>query len=125
MKQDYENPWKVTVIEDFQFFCCPECDIRKHSKEEFLTHAFETHPDAKEALNDILGIQTVIEVKAEEIDEVEEGFMRGYEEGSNEVYCQTCNKTLVDENIIEEQIEGRTLHFCSTECASKYETKKE
>ena len=69
MKQDCENPWKVSAIEDFQFFCCPECDSRNHSKDNFLTHALETHPDAKEALKDILGICAVIEVKSEEIDE--------------------------------------------------------
>ena len=65
MKPDSDNPWKVAAIEDFQFFCCPECDTRNHSKDDFLTHAFESHPNAKDALNDILGIETVIEVKAE------------------------------------------------------------
>ena len=69
MEQYYENPWKVSAIEDFQFFCCPECDTRNHSKDDFLTHALETHPDAKEALKDILGICTVIEVKTENADE--------------------------------------------------------
>ena len=85
MKQDWENPWKVAAIEDFQFFCCPECDCRNHSKDDFLAHAFETHPDAKEALKDILGICTAIEVKAEKADDdISDIEQRPDLEGNNE-----------------------------------------
>ena len=85
MKQDSENPWKVSAIEDFQFFCCPECDCRNHSKDDFLAHAFETHPDAKEALKDIFGIYTVIEVKAEKADDdISDIEQRPDLEGNNE-----------------------------------------
>ena len=42
-----ENPWKVSNVEEFLFFCCPECDERNKSKDAFLRHAFTDHKDAK------------------------------------------------------------------------------
>ena len=47
---DHENPWSVDDIEEFLYFCCPECEERNQSKELFLQHAFNQHPKAKECL---------------------------------------------------------------------------
>ena len=41
------NPWIVGRLEEFLYFCCPECDERNQSKELFLQHALEHHPLAK------------------------------------------------------------------------------
>ena len=49
------NPWAVGQLEDFLYFCCPECDERNQSKELFLQHAV-VHPLAKETLR-MLGIK--------------------------------------------------------------------
>ena len=46
------NPWAVGKLEEFLYFCCPECDVRNQSKELFLQHALEHHPQAKECLSD-------------------------------------------------------------------------
>ena len=47
MKIDEQNPWSVTNIEDFLYFCCPECDVKDQSKELFLKHALDQHPNSK------------------------------------------------------------------------------
>ena len=45
---EYEkNPWTVTTLDVFLYFCCPECDTRKDSKMSFLEHALIEHPKAK------------------------------------------------------------------------------
>ena len=44
------NPWVVAHLEEFLFFCCPECDEKSQSKEYFLEHAIGHHPKAKEVL---------------------------------------------------------------------------
>ena len=44
------NPWAVEAVEDFLYFCCPECDVRNRTKEEFFQHAFEHHPKSKVCL---------------------------------------------------------------------------
>ena len=38
------NPWDVISIYDFNFFCCPECDGKSRSKQEFINHASISHP---------------------------------------------------------------------------------
>ena len=52
MDVDYDdiktNPWEVEDLDDFLYFCCPECDEREKSKELFLQHALEQHPRSKD-----------------------------------------------------------------------------
>ena len=39
-----ENPWDITSIFDLAFFCCPECDSKSQSKQDFISHALKNHP---------------------------------------------------------------------------------
>ena len=45
-----ENPWTVENLEEFLYFCCPECDERNQSKELFVQHALDQHPNSKDSL---------------------------------------------------------------------------
>ena len=56
------NPWSVNNLKDFQFYCCPECDVKEKYLETFLQHALNEHDKAKETLPKII-------VKAEFEDE--------------------------------------------------------
>ena len=43
------NPWEVSSIYDFNFFCCPECDFKMKSNytmniQNFVDHASIHHP---------------------------------------------------------------------------------
>ena len=42
------NPWSVHSIYDFSYFCCPECDSKWQFKQDFIDHAFNTHPKSIE-----------------------------------------------------------------------------
>jgi hypothetical protein len=44
------NPWVVDSLEEFLFFCCPECPDRSASKESFVNHALRSHPQSRDAL---------------------------------------------------------------------------
>ena len=35
--------WNVESLEDFLYYCCPECDNRNPSRDEFLHHALSVH----------------------------------------------------------------------------------
>ena len=60
---EYGNgPWSVNCLEDFLFFCCPECDHRDHSKDSFLQHAFKIHPEAKDVISLLIGVDIKTEV---------------------------------------------------------------
>ena len=39
------NPWLVEELEEFLYFCCPECDEKCRAKDLFLKHAFCQHPN--------------------------------------------------------------------------------
>ena len=37
------NPWNVQSIQDFNYFCCPECVYRSKEEYEFQAHALKNH----------------------------------------------------------------------------------
>ena len=58
----------------------------------------------------------------DEIDELEEGFMQGYE-NENMANCGNCKKVL-EKEVIEEEFDGEIHRFCSEKCAEEFETKR-
>lgn len=56
----------------------------------------------------------------DEITDVDEGFMKGYEEEEKMSECCQCGKVLGGE-VVEEEFDGDVLRFCSSKCASEYE----
>ena len=48
-----ENPWKIQSIYDLQYFTCPSCEFKEYSKQLFVIHASEYHPNSIEYLNSI------------------------------------------------------------------------
>ncbi len=57
------------------------------------------------------------------ITDVEEGFMEGYEEGSRAAKCAKC-KIILEEDFIEEEINGEVYRFCSERCAETFKKPK-
>ena len=47
------NPWDVKTVYNFQFFNCPECLFKVQEKQQFINHAFESHPESIGYLNSI------------------------------------------------------------------------
>ena len=45
------NPWNVPNIQEFQFFCCPECDSQIKNSQDFIKHALKDHEQAKDSLS--------------------------------------------------------------------------
>ena len=43
-----QHPWAVQNLEEFLYYCCPECNERNQSEELFFIHALESHPHSKE-----------------------------------------------------------------------------
>merc|ERR1711860_16842 len=40
-------PWGAKSIEEFLFYCCPECDEKYKDCQNFVDHAMQTHDSAK------------------------------------------------------------------------------
>ena len=48
-----KNPWtSVSTLEDFLFYCCPECPDKFRSSISFTNHAVKHHPKSKEKFGD-------------------------------------------------------------------------
>tara|TARA_Y100000310_G_scaffold343159_1_gene449546 strand:+ start:59958 stop:60233 length:276 start_codon:yes stop_codon:yes gene_type:complete len=60
----------------------------------------------------------------DEIDEIEEGFMQGYEGGDRLAKCAICKKILADD-FVEEEFEEEIYRFCTDEHAEAYKRKKQ
>ena len=56
------NPWDVPNIEVFAktFYCCPECDVKEESNEQFIKHALQEHPNSRENIPKLLIKQEII-----------------------------------------------------------------
>lgn len=64
-------------------------------------------------------------VEEDQVDDWEEGVVKGFEEGENPSACDECGKTLVEKtDVVEEEIDDEIYTFCSVECAQKYLKKK-
>ena len=68
MACNMDNPWLAKNWEEFLYFCCPECPEKYQSKELFIDHALQMHPNAQVCLETVQ-----IAVKYEEKDVEEEG----------------------------------------------------
>ena len=61
------NPWtSISKIEEFLYFCCPECEEKNQSREIFIKHALDKHPNSKECI-------ALINVKEEKHEDDDEG----------------------------------------------------
>ena len=50
-------PWDVESLYEFQYFNCPTCPYKHHSAQDFVDHAFNSHPESKnypDSFSDIL-----------------------------------------------------------------------
>ena len=46
-----ENPWDVPNLEEFLYYCCPECDsFKSKDSADFVKHALMFHEQAKHSL---------------------------------------------------------------------------
>ena len=79
-KMKEEDPWNVESLYDLQYFNCPSCAYKNNSKQEFVNHAYNFHPESSQNLSNIkdgsisdVTIPFIAEVKKEKIYENENG----------------------------------------------------
>ena len=51
--EELQNPWQIQSIYDLQYFNCPTCEYKNHSKQEFVNHAYDFHPNSIDFLANI------------------------------------------------------------------------
>ena len=119
MEKEEKSPWCVTNLEQFLYYCCPECDEKNHSKNLFLEHALSQHTNAKDYLqnftfndteeyvensyNDNESIKSEIFLECEIKEEMIDGEINSNEDfhqsnpfvgmEDNKVQCEFCQET--------------------------------
>ena len=48
-----ENPWHIQSVYEFQYFNCPVCIFKDRSKQEFIDHAINIHPESANGLSNV------------------------------------------------------------------------
>ncbi len=66
------------------------------------------------------GREDLIE-KEDEITDVDEGFMKGYNDYSESTQCKNCKKTLEGHEVIEREFKDEVCRFCSQHCLTEFE----
>ena len=75
MDPPVHHPWDVSNLEEFHFYCCPECDLKEHAKDRFVKHALENHTESKQHLGKLLIKQEIHPIHmAHPVDEDEKKF---------------------------------------------------
>ena len=76
--------------------------------------------EAEENVYSEAGREELLETE-DEITDVDEGVMKGYDEGAKAAKCVACGTVLEDtSDIVELEHNDQTYRFCSSECAEKY-----
>ena len=47
------NPWNILSLYEFQYYFCPSCGYKNHSRQEFVNHACLCHPESIEYLQNV------------------------------------------------------------------------
>ena len=74
--------------------------------------------DAESDIYSGAGREELIE-EEDEITDLDEGFMKGYEEGAKVAECKNCKSVLLD-NFVESIVDDETCRFCTQECATEF-----
>ena len=67
-----QNVWGLKNIDEFLYYCCPECDVKDQSKENFLKHALDHHPNSKDCV--LHNLELKCEPLAQEFEELDNWF---------------------------------------------------
>lgn len=105
---DEENPWQVGQIEDFLYFCCPECEEKCHEKDQFLKHAIEDHPKARSILPNLIENCKENEIK------IDQEIIK--EEPSTTIFNDFDDDPIQDDDFIKDEIQQPEIQEGQVQC---------
>ena len=116
-----ENPWNIDSIYKLQFFICPSCIFKDHSKQEIINHAYEIHPDSIDflsnirdnSLTDIICPWNDNEIKEEQIELKPEKLVDDLDSNGEENHDHNDKKDGIDHTMLDEciKLEDRGEYF--------------
>ena len=61
--EDKYNPWDVKSLEEFRYYCCPECPSKNANKTDFIKHAVIAHPESQSTIERLEDNKAVIKTE--------------------------------------------------------------
>ena len=77
--EEEANPWNVSNLDEFLYYCCPECDIKHDSRTLFINHAIDEHPKSRQYLSIFGLIQNEEDSNFDHFEDNEEAFEDKFE----------------------------------------------
>ena len=53
LENPWENPWNVQSLKELRYYNCPSCPFLHASKQDFICHAYDSHPESVNYLKKI------------------------------------------------------------------------
>ena len=140
MGQDNISPWNTKSLHDFLVFKCPECIFLDSSKQMFVDHACEIHPESIEYLK-IISDSSVNElelpwkikteedplevIKSEDEDKLESDNLEKYFlEIDSEFSCDQCCQSFFDSQALIDHVKNFHENSDKLDNGSEIESKK-
>ena len=105
VQDNLENPWDIYSIFELLFYNCPSCEFKHNSKQTFVDHAIENHPEATNGFTNIKdgsladvewNLLFQIKVEEEEEDQMDE----------NKIFSHFDEEQMtIDETVIKDEVE--------------------
>ena len=128
-----ENPWNIQSLFELQFFVCPSCAYKNNSKQEFVYHAYNIHPESIEKLkfinddsiSDVNCPWNEVEIKEKmvlEQNDLEDNSQNGEMldiRDDPELFDETDNNFQSEEDSIESNVEKHRCNHCEKNFYSK------
>ena len=113
------NPWDVKNLEEFRYYCCPECPSKNVNKTDFIKHAVTAHPESQNAIERLEDNKAVI--KTEKPDLSSEEIREDGQNVENELFDDFEFEDKFNPWDVKSLEEFRC--YCCPECPSKYVNK--
>ena len=100
--EDKYNPWDVKSLEEFRYYCCPECPSKYVNKTDFIKHVVTVHPQSQSTIETLEDNKAVIKTELREVESTNDENTKP-DKSAAETVCQTSTDNKAVEPLKEKE----------------------
>ena len=133
MSSEVMNPWKIQSIYDLLYFHCPSCDFINQSKQQFVNHAFDSHPNntieylsiiCDGSLDDVVCPWDIKNIKTEVLEENSSNNTQNFLENNSATTADFSESNFDDGKNVPGALQKRVKKFKCNECNKPFRRSK-